>query len=209
MKQDSGIGDDELKIEAFSCPHCGAPLKSRYITNCPNCGVELAIHDGADFVMEEDVLESGVFDPENVWLFTDIVAKANFRFEKRLEELEQDIRFSVMRGKPWRREDIEYMIEIRRLLDVGLVRRTTSFWFSSPFQTIFRAMKDGLMTIAGTGYTFRRGDDIVWQCQMSREVHGLDGPVFIGRLTPRKMTMLCKKMEGAMKAAGRIIKMEV
>ncbi len=208
LKHDCRNGDDELKIEALSCPHCGAPLTSRYITNCPNCGVELTIHEGKDFVMEEDVLESGVFDPENVWLFTDYVAKANFRFEKRLEALEQDIRFSVMRGKPWLKEDVEFMREIRRLLDAKLVKRTTSYWFSSPFQTIFRAVKNGLMSVAGKKYTLRTGDDIVWQCLMSRETHGLDGPVLIGRLTPKKIAMLCKEMGSAMKAAGRITHVE-
>ena len=63
------------------------------------------------------------------------------------------------------------------------------------------------MSLAGKEYTFRARDDIVWQCQMGRETHSLDGPVLIGRPPPKKMTMLCKEMGSAMKAAGRITNM--
>ncbi len=207
MNPNDRTNNRSLKIEAFRCPNCGAPLKSRYLTNCPNCGVELRIEEESDIVMEVDVLDSGIFDPENVWLLTDIVAKANFRFEGKLRELEQDVRFNVMRGRPWKNEDIEYMKEIKRLLDAGVIRRTTSYWFGSPFPTIFKAIKDGLMTVGGKKYKFKDGDEIVWQCQMSREAQGLDGPVFIGRLSPRAMAHLCKQMESSMKAAGRLMEM--
>ncbi len=199
MKHDDGNGDVELKIEAFSCPHCGAPLKSRYITNCPNCGVELAIHDGADFVMEEDVLESGVFDPENVWLFTDFVAKANFRFEKRLEELEHDIRFSVMRGEPWQQEELEYVAEVRRLLGEVVIKPKGTWWWASPHPTVYIAGKKGHLRITGRVYKFRKGDEITFQCQMEREKNKLNGPLIVGHFSPTDRSVLCGDMGTAMK----------
>ncbi len=205
MSNDDKSTEKTVNVKALRCPHCGAPLKSRYLTNCPNCGVEIVIQEGTVVFPEEDVLDAGVFDPENVWLLTDIVAKANFRFEGKLEELEQDIRFNVMRGKPWQKEDIEFIREIKRLLDAKIIKKTTSFWFSSPFPTVFRALKDDEMTVAGKKYAFKGGDEIVWQCQMGRELHHLVGPVLIGKFTPKRMAMFCKEMENVAKGSGRIL----
>ncbi len=203
VKRTNNDNGKDIEIQAFRCPNCGAPLKSRYLTNCPNCGVEIIVRGGQSFIIEQDVLDSGLFDPEYVWLMTDPVAKANFRFEGRLAALEQDIRFNVMRGRPWRDEDVEYMREIKRLLGARVIRRTTSYWYISPFQTIFRAMKNGSISVAGRNYSFKVRDEIVWLCRMSRESLGVDGSVFVGKLTPKTIGKFCKEMETAMKSAGR------
>jgi hypothetical protein len=146
------------------------------------------------------------FDPENIWIFTDPFAKAKFRFEGKLLELEQDIRFNVMRGDTWHEDDIEYFLEVKRLLEEGIIKKTTRFWFSSPFTPIYKALQNGKIVISGKKYTFKKGEEIVWQCQMGRELHNLVGPVLFGEFTPKRMTIYCKEMDNTMKGKRMMVR---
>lgn len=194
------------KIEN-NCPNCFEFLENNNLEVCPYCGVEIIIQEGKMFILQNsDVLKAGEFDPTNVWLFTDPVALANFRFEGKLIELEQDIIYSVMRGESWQEDDIEYLQEIKRLLDKRKIKKAPNYWFCSPFPPIFKALIDGKIIILGKKYRFKKGEEIVWRCQMDREIRNMDGPVLIGKFTYKKMIMYCKEMENAMKGKKIIMR---
>ena len=142
-------------------------------------------------------------DPNDVWAFTDPDARETYEAKGQERELEQDIRFEVMRGQSWQPEELEYKREIRRLLRDGRIKDKGTYWFSSPFPTVYQGVKNGSLTIGGQKYRFRRGDDIVFQCRMTRDMDAkLTGPVLISRLQPTQKSQLCGAMGGAMKGMG-------
>lgn len=142
-------------------------------------------------------------DPNDIWTFTDPDARDAYAEKGKLQELEHDIQYEVMRGEPWLPEELEYKHEIRRLLRQAIIADKGSYWFTSPFPTVYRAVRKGSLTIGGKKYKFRRGDDIVFQCRMTRDMNSsLSGPVLIARLEPTTKSQLCGQMGGAMKGMG-------
>lgn len=148
------------------------------------------------------IADSGEADPRDVFLMTDPVARARYEREGRLEELERDIRYEVMRGRPWEPEDLEYLGEVSRLQSVGTLRRTASFWNMSPHPPVFKAVGNGRMSIGGRQYRLRRGQEVVWACPMLRDAAGTDGPALIGRFTFDRIGRLCGGMSNAMLGRG-------
>ena len=143
-------------------------------------------------------------DPNDVWAFTDPDARDEYARRSRLKRLERDIRYEVMRGGPWLVEELEYKSEIRQLLREGVIADKGTYWFRSPHPTVYRAQRDGALSVAGTIYRFRAGDDLVFQCRMERdEAEDDPGPVLIARLQSTKEAVLCGDMSGAMKGMGR------
>lgn len=137
---------------------------------------------------------------DDVWIFTDPDARDVYARQGKLRELEHDIRFEVMRGEPWLPEELAYKREIRRLLREGSISDKGSYWYASPFPTVYRAVHNGILTVGGKRYRFRSGDDLVFQCRMTRDMNPkLTGPVLVSRLQPTKKSMLCGQMGGAMK----------
>ncbi len=142
-------------------------------------------------------------DPNDIWAFTDPDARDTYQARGELSSLEQDIRFEVMRGAPWRPVDLEYKREIRRLLQAGVLTDKGSYWFSSPFPTVYRATSSGSLVVGGKTHSFRSGDDIVFQCPMTRDMKGHSGdPVLVASLKPSKKTRLCADMSSAMMGGG-------
>lgn len=196
-----------VKKKENKCPNCFEFLENKNLEICPYCGIEIIIQEGKMFILQNnDVLKTDEFDPMNIWLFTDPVAFANFRYEGKLIKLEQDIRYSVMRDDSWHEDDIEFLKEIKRLLDERIIKKNPNYWFCCPFPPIFKALSDGKIIILGKKYRFKKGEEIVWRCQMGRELRNLDSPVLIGKFTDRKMIMYCKEMENAMKGQKLIMK---
>jgi hypothetical protein len=136
------------------------------------------------------------YDPEDTWLFTSISAKDKYRRDGNLDELERDIRNSSMGGKPWRPEDIEYLREIQRLVDEETVEEEASRWAVSPFPPVYRALRSGEMTIRGRTHSFKKGEQLVFQCRMEQETKGLSGPVLISEFSPAKRDRYCGDMSG-------------
>lgn len=144
-------------------------------------------------------------DPNDIWAFTDPDARDQYTQQGELRELEYDVRFEVMRGGPWLPEELEYKRELRRLLRKGVIEDKGSYWFTSPFPTVYRAVRGGSLTVGGKRYRFRAGDDIVFQCRMTRDMNSeLTGPLLIARLQPTGEAQLCGQMEGAMKGMGQM-----
>ncbi len=142
-------------------------------------------------------------DPQDVWAFTDPDARDAYSRRGKLSELERDIRFEVMRAGPWQPEELEYKREIRRLLREGIIEDKGTYWYASPHPTVYRARRSGTLQVDGQTYRFRQGDDIVFQCRMTRDANrDLTGPVLVSKLQPTEKTMLCGKMGGAMKGMG-------
>lgn len=139
-------------------------------------------------------------DPKDVWAFTDPDARDDYARDGKLKRLEQDIRFEVMRAGGWQAEELEYKSEIRRLLREGIVADKGAYWYRSPHPTVYRAQRDGALTLAGKTVRFQPGDDVVFQCRMERDEHQEDpGPVLIARLRPTQNAVLCTDMSNAMK----------
>lgn len=155
----------------------------------------------ADFVSRADTTADGPDpDPNDVWAFTDPDARDGYVRDGKQKRLEQDIRFEVMRAGGWQADELEFKSEIRRLLREGVIRDKGAYWFRSPHPTVYRAERDGRLTVAGKTYRFRAGDDIVFQCRMERdERREEDGPVLVARLQPTQNAVLCSDMSGAMK----------
>ncbi len=145
-------------------------------------------------------------DPNDVWLFTDPDARDVYERRGELPHLERDIRFEVMRGSPWQSEELEYKRDLRRLLREGVLADKGSYWWASPHPTVYRATRAGRLTVAGRTHRFRRGDDVVFQCRMTRDMKkkGDAAPVLIERLQPTDRSILCGEMGGAMKGMGKM-----
>lgn len=136
----------------------------------------------------------------NIWLMTDPVAYARYEFEGKLDKLEFDIKYEVLRGQPWSELDYQYLEEINRLLKKGYIKKLASYWAVSPHPTIYRALTDGNMFIGGKAYPFRKGQEITWACPMTRDMLDLDGPALIGNFSSEpRITKLCGEMPTAMK----------
>lgn len=139
-------------------------------------------------------------DPNDIWAFTDPDARDAYARRGDLEKLEHDIRYEVMRDEPWQPEELEFKRETRRLLKERVIADKGSYWFSSPFPTVYRALRDSSLTISGKEFSFEEGDDIVFQCRMTRDMNPTHtGPVLLDRLSPTDKARLCGEMGSAMK----------
>jgi len=141
---------------------------------------------------------TGKYAPDNVWMMTDPVAKAKYEHEGRLDELEQDIRFDVLRGQLFSADDIAFAQQIDWLEQTGVVQRMASYWAVSPHPTIYRALQAGQLSLAGRTLALHRGDQLVWLCQMGMEMFDSEAPVLIGDLRAARMRRLCSDMGNAM-----------
>ncbi|MFW9897103.1 MAG: hypothetical protein ACFFD7_14960 [Candidatus Thorarchaeota archaeon] len=135
----------------------------------------------------------------DIFLFTDPKAIKNYEQYGKLKELKHDIKFNVMRGRAWNKDELEYAVEIERLLKQGIIKEKESYWWISPHPTVYKAKKRGYIHINGKNYNFVKGNDITFQCRMAREQRNLNAPFLIKRFTPTNNSMLCGEMKGNMK----------
>jgi hypothetical protein len=121
--------------------------------------------------------------PDDVWLFTDPVAKANYSRRGQLDQLEWDIRNYVMYNGRWGSDELQFKREVQRLLRSGVLTPKNSFGHVSPHPTIYSADREGAIVISGVVFNFDVGDEIVFEPWLSRLSHpGLAGPLRIGCL---------------------------
>lgn len=173
-------------LKQLQCPNCGAPIEwdGRYgkPVTCTYCGSQFM---------------PGATDLDDVWLMTDPVARARFEFKGTLEKLEHDIRYEVLRGGDWSELDRECKRELDRLEGEGVIRKLASFWMLSPFPPVYRARQEGQLTLGGKAFPFRRNEELVWACPMTRDRFGLDYPILIGEFTSESVQRLCGEMADA------------
>jgi hypothetical protein len=135
----------------------------------------------------------------DIFLFTDPSAIKNYEDHGKLEELKHDIKFSVMRGRVWNRDELEYAAEIERLLKQGIIHEKGSYWWVSPHPTVYKAKMRGYIRINGNAHKFIKDSEITFQCRMAREQRNLKVPLLIKKFTPTNSSMLCGEMKGSMK----------
>ncbi len=145
-------------------------------------------------------------DVDDLWLMTDSVARARFEYLGTLNKLEHDIRYEVLRGGTWSAHDRECKRELDRLEQEGGIRKLASFWALSPFPPVYRAKQDGQFTLDGKKFAFRKGQELVWACPMTRDRFDLDDPILIGDFASENVQRLCGEMANAM--MGRMKTME-
>lgn len=182
-------------LKQLQCPNCGAPLEwdghyDKPIT-CPYCGSQFM---------------PGPTDVDDIWLMTDPVARARFEFAGTLGQLDHDIRFEVLRGGTWTKMDRSCKRELDRLEKEGIIRKLASFWALSPFPPVYRARQEGQLALGGKEFSFRKGEELVWACPMTRDRFELDYPILIGDFTSDRVQRLCSEMVDAM--MGRMKTME-
>ncbi len=181
-----------MQIREVSCENCGASLEwdGKYgeTVKCNFCN--------STFIPVAS-------EVDEVWLMTDPVARANYEFDGKLEKLEHDIRFEVLRGKDWSELDRTYLREVERLEHEGLIRRLASFWAVSPHPPIYRALAEGEFNLGAKKFHFRKGDEITWACPMTRDLADMDHPTLIGDFQDSRMIQLCGEMSNAMMARMR------
>ncbi|MFV1859136.1 MAG: hypothetical protein ACC647_07270 [Anaerolineales bacterium] len=160
-----------------------------------------ALFGTSDYESRTDTTtESPDPDPEDIWAFTDPDARDAFTEEGNLAKLEHDIRYEVMRGEPWEEDELAFKREIRRLLREDAITDKGTYWFTSPFPTVYRAVQDGELKIGTRTFQFRTDDDLVFQCRMDRDKNPQsEGPLLIDQLQPTDKAKLCGDMGGAMK----------
>lgn len=140
----------------------------------------------------------GPTNVDDLWLFTDPVARARFEFAGTLNKLEHDIRYEVLRGGTWSKLDRECKREFERLVSEGVIRKLASFWAISPFPPVYRARQDGELILTGKRFPFRKGQELVWACPMTRDLFELDYPILIGDFDSERVQRLCGEMANAM-----------
>ena len=176
-----------VTLTKLNCPSCGAPLDwdgtySKPIT-CPYCG---------------STFMPGPTDVDDVWLFTDPVARARYEFNSTLDKLEHDIRYEVLRGGTWSDLDRECKRELDRLEREGSIRKLASFWALSPFPPVYRAKQDGKLNLGGKRFPFNKSQELVWACPMTRDRFELDDPILIGDFGSERVQRTCGEMADAM-----------
>lgn len=176
-----------MGLKELECKRCGASIEwdgtyGKTIT-CSYCG--------STFI-------PAATEMEDVWLMTDPVARARYELKGELDKLEHDIRYEVIRGQDWSKADRAYLQEIARLEKDGVVRKLASFWAVSPHPPVYRALQDGEINLGENRIPFRKSDEIIWACQMTRDNFDLDVPVLIGDFQDARVQHLCGEMVNAM-----------
>jgi hypothetical protein len=131
-------------------------------------------------------------NPEDLWLFTDPSARLMYFRQGRLAQLRWDIRTHAMCNWRWSPDELEFKRELKRLIKARLLKALPAFGDLSPHPTIYQAIEDGAVEVAGEKYYFSIGNQIVfepWLVRLSRP--GLRGPVRIGHLDITTKYRLC------------------
>ena len=177
-----------MKLQELECENCGVAIEWDGIygksVSCHYCG--------ATFIPAATLAE-------DVWLMTDPVARARYEFRGTLDKLEHDIRYEVLRGHDWSDLDRAYLQEIARLEAGGIIRKLATFWAISPQPPVYRALANGAIQLKGHRISFRKGDEIIWACPMTRDQFNLNLPVLVGDFHNARVKKLCGDMENAMR----------
>ena len=130
--------------------------------------------------------------PSDPWLFTDPSARDLYLQRNLIDQLEEDIRTYVMRDGCWALEELEYKLEVRRLLREGCIAPVDSFGYLSPHPTVYRAVRAGTLTIFRKRYAYKAGEDLIFEPWLARYSDpGLNGPLQLGPFYHVSSPCLC------------------
>ena len=126
------------------------------------------------------------------WLFTDPFARDLYMERKLIGPLEEDIRTYVMLDGCWAPEELECKLELRRLLQEGLIEPVGSFGYLSPHPTVYRTLKEETLIISKHKSAFTDREDLIFEPWLARYSDpGLNGPLRIGQLYHVSSPVLC------------------
>jgi len=132
-------------------------------------------------------------DPSDPWLFTDPFARDLYLHRNLIDRLEEDIRTYVMFDGCWALEELEYKLEVRRLLREGFIAPMGSFGYLSPHPTVYHTLKVGTLIVSGQRYAFKAGEDLIFEPWLERYSDpGLNGPLRVGQLYHASRPFLCR-----------------
>lgn len=130
--------------------------------------------------------------PSDPWLFTDPFARDFYMHRNLIDRLEEDIRTYVMYDGFWMPEELEYKLEVRRLLREGFIAPVDSFGYLSPHPTVYHTLKAGTLIVSGQRYAFKAGEDLIFEPWLERYSDpGLNGPLRVGQLYHVSSPFLC------------------
>lgn len=130
--------------------------------------------------------------PSDPWLFTDPSARDLYMQRDLIDRLEEDIRTNVMFDGRWALEELEYKLEIRRLLREGFIAPVDNFGYLSPHPTVYRTLRAGNLTVSRKRYAYKAGEDLIFEPWLARYSDpGLNGPWRIGQLHHVSSPCLC------------------
>ena len=131
-------------------------------------------------------------DPDDPWLFTDPFARHTYAQRDLIDQLEEDIRDYAMFDGYWAPEELEFKLEVRRLLREGFITSWNSYGFLSPHPTIYRTLKKGTLEVSGQRYAFNECEGLIFEPWLRRYSHpGLNGPLQVGFLSLVSNPCLC------------------
>lgn len=128
--------------------------------------------------------------PDDLWLFTDPIAKELYTQQNKIDQLQEDIlRYAMCNGR-WAANDLKFFGEVQRLLrDRTLISKGT-FGYLSPHPTVYRAMRESAFEIADHKFHFEIGDDLVFKPWVARvSMPSSAGPSWVGKF--RTVTHFC------------------
>lgn len=130
--------------------------------------------------------------PSDPWLFTDPSARDVYLQCNLIDRLQEDIRTYVMFDGCWALEELEYKLEVRRLLREGFIAPVDSFGYLSPHSTVYRTLRAGTLTVFRKRYDYKAGEDLIFEPWLARcSDPGLNGPLLIGQLHHVYSPCLC------------------
>jgi len=83
-----------------------------------------------------------IIDKDDALLFSDLKAIQLYKDQRMFEGFLHDLKFSVMRGESWNKDELEYAREIKRLLNEGIIKERGVYWWTSPHSPVYYAKKE-------------------------------------------------------------------
>ena len=84
------------------------------------------------------------------------------------------------------------------VLNAGRHPQTGFVLGASPFPPVYRARQDGEATLGGKRFPFRKGQELIWACPMTRDKFELEYPILIGDFGSERVQRTCGEMAQAM-----------
>jgi len=156
-------------------------------------GIQKSIVNGKqDGFLSDTTAASPDPDPADPWLFTDPFARDLYIQRDLISQLEEDIQTYVMCDGCWAPDELDYKLEVRRLLREGFISPRNSYGYLSPHPTIYRTLKKGTLEVSGQRYAFKEFEDMIFEPWLARYSHpGLNGPLQVGYLSLVSNPCLC------------------
>jgi hypothetical protein len=171
-----------------------------------------------DWKILEEPKDISAYNANDPFLFTSKKAIEDYKageFTKTdgspctLDDLERDLKTEGMRTQDWTEIDLEFRAILDQLIEQGLIEDTGLYWNNSPHSVVYEIKDNIKIYLLGQEFQLRKGKQIAFQCQMSRDMNNLDGPFMTGLFVPTADSILCGEMANAMMGMEEMGKMDM